>query len=301
MLSPTFRISKTYSPPVNQKIQMRVQFVAQGLEDNRIVAGVVLGLAEKVVIIRNSNKRLPDLETKVDQRISSVVETITKGKATYFFVKNILWDGKMYSFDFFNLVDALKNLEEWFSEEASSGNHLSVNLSSGPAIANIALFCAGMKYGAEAYYVTPEYYGEELVVGSTKPEILAKGIEGRVTLPRMPLDYLYDVHFEILIALKEGGGSVGSISELVPLIRPADSQLEPSKRSRAIRSEQAKIASQMESLRQLGYVEVRPEGRKKRIAITELGRTILGYKDRSAVPSFDQVVGLQGSQGRPKS
>jgi len=251
-------------------LSMKVHFVPQGYEVHRILAGIILSQAEKVIIIRNKEKRLQALESNVQEKIEKVVKEIKSKKATYFFVKQV--EDTNYAVNFFDFIDALKNVENWVSQELSKDNEVTVNISTGNSIINCALFCVSMKYNIPAYYIVPEYY-EETPVSKLSEELLAKGITHYVILPKISLNYLADIPFDLLKALKKLGGKVDSITKLAIEVEPELKNLGEDKR----RSRRMKISRQIEHLRSLGYVEISLKGKEKEIKLTNVGEIVLKY------------------------
>lgn len=253
----------------------KVHFVPQGYEEHRILAGITLSGAEKVIIIRNTEIRLADLEKEVQIRINNITNTIKNEKLSYFFVKDVF--SKEYTVNFFDFIDALRKIEEWVLAELSQRNQVSVNISTGNSIVNCALFCVAMKFGLPTYYIIPEYY-EDTPVSEFSAERLAKGVRERVTLPKITLEYLHDIDFEIIKALTNMGGKAESMTSLVLQMRPDLENLKGKQRRELVHRERMRVVKNIEQLRTLGYIEVHLKGRKKEIVLSDLGEEILRYK-----------------------
>jgi len=250
---------------------LHVHFVPQGLEEDRILAGIAVARPEKVVIIRNSNKKITDLEDEVQTCIDKIRERIfsKRERLAYFFVRDV--DTKSYFVDFFDFIDALKKIDDWVSTEKKN-NEVSVNLSSGNRIVSCALFCAAMKNGASTYYIAPEYYEKGPIVEAT-PERLAKGIQDSYVLPRITLDYMHNIPFRVLEAIERLEGTANSITDIV-------NKIMPDIREDHIRSERMKVSKEIEQLRELGYVAVSIRGREKEVYLTDVGKVILNFRMR---------------------
>ena len=246
---------------------MRVHFTPQGYEKDRILAGILRSNAEKVIIIRNSEReRLPKVEDEVQKCVEEVQDTILKQELPYYFVREIETDN--YKVSFFDLIDALRKIEHWISSEIEKGNNVSVNISSGNSIVCCALFTAAMKHGVTIYYVVPEEYPV------STPSIQAEKISGRIkecfSIPRIPLEFMHNIHFDVLNALSSLGGRARSVTDIVLQIKP---ELKVSD----TRSERMKVSKQVEQLRRSGYVVVSSRGTKKEVSLTNLGKKILEY------------------------
>jgi hypothetical protein len=251
---------------------MRVHFVSQGLEEDRILAGIAIARPEKIIIIRNRNKRITGLEDDVHECINKIRGRILskKERLAYFFVRDIDIDN--YCVDFFDFIDALKKTDDWFSAEKMRNNEVSVNLSSGNRIVSCALFCAAMKHGASIFYIAPEYYEKKQVVEATA-ERLARGIEGSYMLPRITLEYMHNIPFRVLEALEHLEGKANSITEIVNKIMPEIRAVD-------IRSERMKVSKEVEQLREFGYVGVSIKGREKEVSLTDVGKAVLSFRTR---------------------
>ena len=247
-------------------VDMRVHFVPQGYEKDRILAGILRSNAEKVVIVRNSKQQLPKVESDVQTCIEEVRDTILNGKLPYYFVREI--DTESYKVSFFDLIDALKKIEQWISSEVEKGNDVSVNISSGNSIACCALFTVAMKHGVTIYYVVPEEY--PVPKPTITAEKVSRGIKDCFSLPHIPLEYMHNIPFDILKAIDDLGGKAPSITDIVLAIKPE-------LKGDDIRSERMKVSKRIEQLRKSRYVVVSPKGREKEISLTNLGKMILDY------------------------
>ena len=122
--------------------KIRVLIVAQGLEYERILAAISLHHPTKLIILRSKKDVSPDLKDRVNKIIEGIVDHIEsdQGRLTYPWITQIYHD--QHRINFFNLTEAISQIDQIIEMEKQAGNTVTVDLSSGNKIIALALFIA---------------------------------------------------------------------------------------------------------------------------------------------------------------
>ena len=252
---------------------MRVHLVPQGVPEDKILmlSGMLYSQAERVFIIRNSEQRLPNIESRAQECVKQILEEVQREDSPYLLLKEVDYTSK--SVNFFNLMDSLGKFHRWIREEMAAGNEVSVNISSGNKIVSFALMMAAVKNGADVLYFIPEdvRMNKEPAKQLANEGYRHKKPRDFVRIHQFPLDYMQNVSLEILSTLEELGGKAGSYTQLVVKLYPEmDSQEQ-------IRSKRVEISSKVRMLETLGYLKTKKVGVKREIHLTPLGQNALSF------------------------
>ena len=253
---------------------MRVHFVPQGVPEDKelMFSGILYSQAEKVFIIRNSERRLPNIEKRAEECVKQILEHVHSEGSPYWFVKEI--DSTSKSGNFFDIMDSLGKFHRWIMDEIAAGNEVSVNISSGNKIVSFALMMAAIKNGADVFYFIPEDVKVDEMFAKRLPNeegYFHKRPRDFIRIHKFPLEYMQDVPLEILSTLEKLGGKADSYTQLVITLYPEiDSQEQ-------IRSKRVEISSKVRMLEALGYLKTKRVGVKREIHLTPLGRGVSSF------------------------
>ena len=120
--------------------KIRVLIVAQGLEYERILAAISLHHPTKLIILRSQKDVSSDLSKRVNKIIEGVVAHIQSEqvRVTYPWITQIFHT--QHRINFFNLTQAISQIDQIIETEKQAGNAVVVDLSSGNKIIALALF-----------------------------------------------------------------------------------------------------------------------------------------------------------------
>ena len=264
--------------------KVRVLIVAQGLEFERILAAISLHHPTKLIILRSLEDVSAELRDRVNKIIEGIVDHIRsdQGRLTYPWVTDIQFD-KHY-INFFNISEALAQIDQIIDEEKQDNNTVTVDLSSGNKIAALALYISSMLHGIQATYCVagkyaPSIQSEELdsqEFSTPRARSLAFSVTRHELLPGLPLE-ISKVPFRTLQTIIEQGGELSSIKALTELLKGPGTSIE--------QSDIVKVSRQVETLEGFGYVHRQRIGRKVSVRVTDKGFSVV---ELANAPSFNR-------------
>lgn len=253
---------------------MRIHLVPQGVPEDRslIISGILHSQAQKVFIIRNSNRKLPETEKLADKCIQQILHEL-ENKELFWFIKEI--DAINKSVNFFDLLQALGSLDSWIKQENESGNEVSVNISTGNKIVSLALAMAALNHGSKIFYFIPQ---DQKIDEKRKSEwstneegYISKKPGDFIEIPQFPLHYMLGVPFNIISTLADMGGKAESLTELVKALFPKLSS------RNEIRSKRVIVSNEIRQLESMGYVKTEKIRTERQVSLTSKGKDILHF------------------------
>ena|GEM_PF-2693026 len=244
---------------------MKTLLVAQGLERARIHAAISIHAPNKVIVLRNNNDVNERVAKDVEEHMQLLKEELLDSKngfKPYPFVFEV--DISTHNTDFFDMTQALVDINRLLKEEDSAGNEVAIDISTGSKTISMALFLAGQLSKIKTTYCKAAHYTldktKHTPSGSSLTEIVSSAKEP-VKVPNFPI-YLADLPYEILVHLGKTK-KVESISHLLRLLgRNTD------------KSNIISLSRKLDLMDEHGYVTISRKGKYKEIKITELGKQI---------------------------
>ena len=236
------------------KPRLRVHICPVGFEEDRIVIPISKLKADKVYLITQSGE---DLAKGAVQRIVTAL-------------KSQKLEPTVVCCDIHNLEKCFSTISEILYREASEGNDVYVNASSGTNILSIAGTMACMMWGGIPYYAIPETY-------TYRNEPLHLGVKKIFELPRLRIipprsDLIAILGF---ISSKKRGVSH---SELVAFLKSRGlikTEGRKFERPSQVENQQLENSFLRELRDQRGYVIETGKTRAKRVHLTDEGETAL--------------------------
>jgi len=238
----------------NIKPRLRIHICPVGFEEDRIVVPISKLKADKVYLITKSGE---DLAKGAIQRIVTAL-------------KSQKLEPTVVCCDIHNLEECFSTISEILYREASEGNDVYVNVSSGTNILCIAGTMACMMWGGIPYYVIPKTY-------APRDEPLHLGVEKIFKLPRYRMFPPKRELISILRFISNKNRAV-SHSELITFLKSQELiKTEDKKLERRSQAEYQQLENNfLRELRdQRGYVVETGKTSAKRVHLTEEGKTAL--------------------------
>jgi len=236
------------------KPRLRVHICPVGFEEDRIVIPISKLKADKVYLITKSGE---------DSAKGAIQRIITA-------LKSQKLEPTVVCCDIHNLEECFSTISEILYREASEGNEVYVNVSSGTNILCIAGTMACMMWGGAPYYVIPKTY-------APRDAPLHLGVEKIFELPRYRMFPPSRDLIAILGFILSKKRAV-SHSELISFLKSKGlikTESEKHMRPSLVEYQQLENNFLRELRDQRGYVIETGKTRAKRVHITEEGKTAL--------------------------
>jgi CRISPR-associated protein Csa3 len=210
-------------------------------------------------------------ESTGEQKARGIAEELTLDLATFFDVETMQIDKK-------DVMRAARQITDRIRKEQAAGNDLLLNMSGSLRTFSIAAYIAGCITGSKMITAIPLYNSDDEEIG----------IEDVIDLPSLPVNPLKDEQIRILTALsgdrsespvissrkkkavasktKSGAGGVGSLDELVLMLKPT-----VKKGTDDFASERSRLSHHIKNFEIMGLVTKTKSGKNVVVRLTGLG------------------------------
>ncbi len=214
---------------------MPTLFIAQGLEEDRILAAIFHHLPTKVVIIRNRS----DVSDKLTKEVERIISRVKKEARRL--PSSPTWEEIWV--DFFSPIEALIIIHSAMSKEED----VRVDISSGNKVVSTVMYVLASDLGADVTYSTASEYGKTPTYGRL------------VALPRLPLDLGIDLEFLSILTSRRRWESLSELAEAFL--------------GRSDKASVISVSRKLEPISELGLVRVRRKGKRKIVEV-KAGKSI---------------------------